>query len=141
MRRVARWAVAGGLAATVALSATAASAATNPYTPQRLCGSGYAVIDQGSSSSYVTVYLLYNSGNGYNCVVALKGTATAGVYHPMDAYLEVKNGSYGHSAGSKNYYAGPVRRYARARCVLWGGYVSVSGRWYGHERRAWEHCG
>jgi hypothetical protein len=141
MKRAVRMGATVGLVATLLLTATSAAAAPNPYTPKGLCGSGYAVIDQASSSTYVTVYLLYNSSNGYNCVVALKGSLTAGTYHTMDAWLEVKNGSYGHSPGSKKYYAGPIRRYARARCVLWGGWVSVSGRWYGAERRAWEHCG
>ena len=141
MKRAARVAAAVGLLATTTLTMTSAEAATNPYTPQGLCGSGYRVIDQARSYDYVTVYLLYNSGNGYNCVVALKGSTTAGAYDPMDTWLEVKNGSYGHNAGSKNYYAGPVRRYARGRCVMWGGYVSRWGRWYGAERRAWEHCG
>lgn len=141
MKPVARLTAAAGLVAALALTGTADATGRNPYSPQRLCGAGYAVIGQSSTSPYVTVYLLYNKGSGYKCVVALKGTVTAGSYHPMDVWLEVKNGSFGHNAGSKNYYAGPVRRYARGRCVLWGGYVSVSGKWYGADRRAWELCG
>ena len=141
MRQTRRVAAAAGLAGVLMLAMSSASAATNPVSPVRVCGYGYRIIDQVGATSYITVYLLYNGANGYKCVVALKGGATAGGSQAMDVYLEVKNAGYGHKPGAGPYYTGPVRLPAAGRCVMWGGYVNVSGNWHGGERRYWEHCG
>jgi hypothetical protein len=106
----------------------------NPYTPTEVCGSGYAVIDSASLTGG-TVHLLYNSGNGYNCVVTLKstnlGTATA-----VSAFLEPEGASRTTDQGSFAYYAGPVKVHAPNVCVRWGGSVGSSSY-----TSPFEHCG
>ncbi|GLW98453.1 M23 family metallopeptidase [Microtetraspora sp. NBRC 16547] len=108
---------------------------TNPYTPEQVCGSGYSVIDSAALGSAGTVYLLYNTSNGYNCVTTLKktslGTATA-----TSAYLEVQGKSRITDSGNFGYYAGPVRASAAGTCVKWGG--SAGGNSY---NSPFEHCG
>ncbi|NUO98532.1 MAG: M23 family metallopeptidase [Nonomuraea sp.] len=108
---------------------------TNPYTPQEVCGSGYSVIDSAALGSDGTVYLLYNSSNGNNCVVTLKakslGTATA-----TTAYLEVQGSTRKTDSGSYGYYAGPVVSAAADKCVKWGGKAGASAY-----DSPFEHCG
>ncbi|MGW5264891.1 N-acetylmuramoyl-L-alanine amidase [Microbispora sp. NPDC004025] len=107
----------------------------NPYTPEQVCGAGYSVIDSAALGTAGTVYLLYNSGNGYNCVVTLKktslGTATA-----TSAYLEVQGRTRVTDSGTYGYYAGPVRAAAADKCVKWGGKAGSSGY-----DSPFEHCG
>ncbi|MFI6265126.1 protein kinase [Micromonospora sp. NPDC051006] len=111
----------------------------NPYTATQVCGSGYQVIDSatltgGDGKRKGRVYLLYHSGNGYNCTVTLKdsavGTATA-----ASAYLEVQGRARSTDSGSFEYYAGPVRASAAGACVKWGG--STGGASYAS---SFEHC-
>ena len=106
----------------------------NPYSPAEVCGAGYGVIDQASLVGG-TVYLLYNSGNGNNCVVTLKstnlGTATA-----VSAFLEPEGGTRTTDSGNYGYYAGPVRKAAPGVCVKWGGSVGSSSY-----TSPFEHCG
>jgi hypothetical protein len=115
-------------------STNACGGGGNPYTPGEVCGSGYSVIDQAGLSGG-TVYLMYNSGNGYNCVVTLKstnlGTATA-----VSAFLEPQGGTRTTDSGSYGYYAGPVRKSAPGTCVRWGGSVGSSSY-----ISPFEHCG
>ncbi|MFJ2033618.1 M23 family metallopeptidase [Streptosporangium sp. NPDC087985] len=98
---------------------------SNPYTPQEVCGSGYNVIDSAALGTAGTVYLLYNSSNGYNCVATMKrssiGTATA-----TTAYLEVQGSSRITDSGNFAYYAGPVRAAGANKCVKWGGKAGSS---------------
>ncbi|MFJ2033617.1 N-acetylmuramoyl-L-alanine amidase [Streptosporangium sp. NPDC087985] len=97
----------------------------NPHTPQSVCGSGYNVIDSAALGTAGTVYLLYNSSNGYNCVATIKrssiGTATA-----TTAYLEVQGQSRITDSGNFAYYAGPVRAAGAGKCVKWGGKAGSS---------------
>jgi hypothetical protein len=106
----------------------------NPYTAEEVCGGGYGVIDSAGLTGG-RVYLLYNSGNSYNCVVTLKsanlGTATA-----VSALLEPQGGTRTTDQGSYAYYAGPVKKHAPGVCVKWGG--SVGGSSY---TSPFEHCG
>ncbi len=115
-------------------STNACGGSSNPYTPGEVCGSGYSVIDQAGLTGG-TVYLMYNSGNGYNCVVTLKstnlGTATA-----VSAFLEPQGGTRTTDSGSYGYYAGPVRKSAPGTCVRWGGSVGSSSY-----TSPFEHCG
>ncbi|MEU7897205.1 M23 family metallopeptidase [Nonomuraea sp. NPDC049152] len=108
---------------------------SNPHTPQEVCGAGYSVIDSAALGSSGTVYLLYNSGNGYNCVATMKsaslGTATA-----TTAYLEVQGSSRITDSGNYEYYAGPVRASAADKCVKWGGKAGSSTY-----DSPFEHCG
>ncbi|MEU6797592.1 M23 family metallopeptidase [Nonomuraea wenchangensis] len=108
---------------------------TNPHTPEEVCGSGYSVIDSAALGTAGTAYLLYNSGNGYNCVATLKktslGTATA-----TSAYLEVQGKARVTDSGNFAYYAGPVRAAAAGKCVKWGGKAGSSSY-----DSPFEHCG
>lgn len=112
----------------------------NPYTPVQVCGSGYQVIDSASLTATDgtrkgTVYLLYNSSNGYNCAVTLK-ESSVGTPTTVTAYLEVEGSSRVRDNGVYSYYAGPVRASANRLCVKWGG--SAGGASYGSN---FEHCG
>ncbi|MEQ4720312.1 M23 family metallopeptidase [Nonomuraea sp. B19D2] len=106
----------------------------NPYTPEEVCGSGYSVIDSAGLTGGRT-YLLYNSGNGYNCVVTLK-TTNLGSASAVSAFLEPEGESRTTDSGSYGYYAGPVRRDAAGQCVKWGGSVGSSSY-----TSPFEHCG
>lgn len=122
---------AGILGAALAAPGTA-QAAGNPYTPQRVCGSGFAVIDHHAIPGAV-VYLTY--GGGSNCVTTIKTTAI-GRSTPTRATLVVRGGGGGDDLGSYRYYAGPVKAAARGKCVRWGG--ATAG---GSYLSPWEHCG
>ncbi|WP_214415684.1 M23 family metallopeptidase [Sphaerisporangium fuscum] len=106
----------------------------NPYTPEEVCGSGYSVIDSAALTGGTT-YLLYNSGNGYNCVATLK-TTNLGSSTSMSAFLEPQGETRTTDSGSYDYYAGPVRRDAAKQCVRWGGSVGSSSY-----TSPFEHCG
>ncbi|PZG21386.1 M23 family metallopeptidase [Nonomuraea aridisoli] len=107
---------------------------TNPYTPEEVCGSGYAVIDSAALTGGRT-YLLYNSGNGYNCVTTLK-TTNVGTASSMSAFLEPQGEARATDSGSYGYYAGPVSRSAPGQCVRWGGSIGSSSY-----TSPFEHCG
>ncbi|WP_431931080.1 M23 family metallopeptidase [Nonomuraea jabiensis] len=116
-----------------AITSTNGCGGGNPYTPEEVCGSGYAVIDSAALTGGRT-YLLYNSGNGYNCVVTLKST-NLGSASAVSAFLEPQGESRTTDSGSYDYYAGPVRRDAAGQCVKWGGSVGSSTYTSG-----FEHC-
>jgi hypothetical protein len=142
-------AVRGVIAAGVALalvtsglvlgSAQSAEAKPNPYTPERVCGTGYKPVDRADlrsgGATVGAVYLLYNAASGFNCVVTLK-SASVGAKTPASAYLEVQGRQRVTDAGPFAFYAGPVRAAAPGRCVRWGGS-------YGSVRRdmPFGHCG
>ncbi|MER7369733.1 M23 family metallopeptidase [Nonomuraea wenchangensis] len=106
----------------------------NRYTPAGVCGSGYAVIDSAALTGG-RAYLLYNAGNGSNCVVTLK-TTKVGSASPVSAFLEPKGASRATDSGSFAYYAGPVKRSAPGKCVRWGGSIGSSSY-----TSPFEHCG
>ncbi|MCF6473752.1 M23 family metallopeptidase [Nonomuraea sp. MG754425] len=106
----------------------------NPYTPAEVCGSGYSVIDSAALTGG-SVYLLYNSGNGYNCVATMK-TTNLGTASAVSAFLEPQGESRTTDSGSYGYYAGPVRVSAPGQCVKWGGSVGSSSY-----TSPFEHCG
>ncbi|WP_336207437.1 N-acetylmuramoyl-L-alanine amidase [Nonomuraea sp. LPB2021202275-12-8] len=114
---------------------TGSSGGGNPHTPEKVCGTGYKVIDSAALGTSGTVYLLYNSGNGNNCVATLKktslGTATA-----TSAYLEVQGSARKTDSGNFAYYAGPVTAAAPGKCVKWGGKAGSSVY-----DSPFEHCG
>jgi surface antigen len=111
-------------------------AASQPYSPERVCGAGYKQIDRVSLGSAGTTYLLYNAGNGFNCVVTLKATSLQ-TRTKVGAYLLVAGQTKANiDSGQFQYYAGPVRALAAGKCVKWGG-------WHGDARRDMPsgHCG
>ncbi|GAA5062456.1 hypothetical protein HNP84_007939 [Thermocatellispora tengchongensis] len=111
------------------------TAPANPYTPEQVCGSGYKKVDSAALGGAGTVYLLYNSAAGKNCVVTMKRTGI-GSKTATSAYLEVKGKPRTTDSGSYAYYAGPVRAAARGVCVKWGGSAG-SARY----DSPFEHCG
>jgi murein DD-endopeptidase MepM/ murein hydrolase activator NlpD len=108
---------------------------TNPYTPTQVCGTGYGVIDSQALGAAGRVYLLWNDGNGNNCVVTLK-TSSVGTPTRTIAFLEPQGSTRTTDAGDYGYYAGPVRRFASGTCVRWGG--TAGGVSY---TSPFEHCG
>ncbi|WP_308209102.1 serine/threonine-protein kinase [Actinoallomurus purpureus] len=107
----------------------------NPYTAERLCGNGYQVIERHPLGE-ATAYLLYNRGNGGNCVVTMVPKST-GQKKSMTASLAVKDGGQGaRSATTPFFFAGPVRLPAKDKCVRWGG-SSPTQTW----TSGWTHCG
>ena len=129
----------GTTASPTATATTSAPEKANPYTATQVCGSGYQVIDSATLTANGVrqgrVYLLYNTGNGDNCVVTLKDT-NVGRATTVSAYLEVQGKTRSTDSGAFQYYAGPVRASAAAACVKWGG--STGGASYGSP---FEHCG
>ncbi|HZE37918.1 MAG TPA: M23 family metallopeptidase [Stackebrandtia sp.] len=107
----------------------------NIYSSQKLCGSGYGVVDSAALSNVAQVYLLYNSSTGSNCAVTIKhknvGTASA-----TSAFVEPQGGTRATDSGSFTYYAGPVKVTAKGTCVRWGG--SYGSTTY---TSPFEHCG
>ncbi|GAA0212162.1 hypothetical protein GCM10009527_005170 [Actinomadura nitritigenes] len=107
-----------------------AEAASNPYTPVGVCGSGYHVIDSRTlrhqnGSAGGTVYLLYNNSNGYNCAVTIKGVSV-GTATKTGIDLLVMTGdkfTRHRNEGNFKYYAGPVRARAAGHCVQEIGYT------------------
>lgn len=113
-----------------------ADRAINPYPPERICGSGFEVIDAHSFGTQVgEVFLLYDGATGDNCVATVK-YAGVGTASPMSATLRPQGGSRVKDSGNFSYYAGPVTAFARGVCVRWGG--SIGGRSY---TSPFEHCG
>ncbi|WP_433361119.1 protein kinase domain-containing protein [Streptosporangium sp. CA-115845] len=107
----------------------------NPYTAAGVCGSGYKVVNSKALGSVATIYLLYNSAAGKNCVVTMSRYVIPAKIS-MNAILQVKGGSSGSNPGKFTVYAGPVRLSAVKKCVIWGGsHGSLS--W----RSGWSHCG
>ncbi|WP_007506864.1 hypothetical protein [Pseudofrankia saprophytica] len=103
-----------------------------------MCGSGYSQVDSHTltnGSTTAKIFLMYDGSN--NCVVTLKSGAGVGTAQSMSAWVQARNGSSQVvDAGSYQYYAGPVRAYAKAICVKWGGSLgNVS--WSSD----WSHCG
>ncbi|WP_264372956.1 serine/threonine protein kinase [Nonomuraea phyllanthi] len=106
----------------------------NPYKATSVCGSGYKVVDSHALGSSATVYLLYSSGTGKNCVLTMSRLVWPGKVS-MNAILQVKGGSKGSDPGKFSAYAGPVRLPAKKKCVIWGGTFG-SQSW----KSGWSHC-
>ncbi|WP_143060712.1 hypothetical protein [Amycolatopsis tolypomycina] len=126
-RRDKRWArtvLAAVLAVvTAGVFAPAAEAATNPYTPEGVCGSGYHRVSpdatltlKNGSQVWGHTYLLYSSTTRKNCVVTLK-QFEVGVPTFTVAHLQVQGSNMVGDADYYSYYAGPYYAYAPGRCV------------------------
>jgi hypothetical protein len=107
-------------------------ARANPYTPQRLCGGGYRVVDTHGLDG-ARAYLLYNGRTGVNCVVTMVPKSTGKTF--LSATLQVRGGGRAGRTGPFPFYAGPVRLPAKGKCVMWGG-ASKTARW----TSGWSHC-
>ena len=136
-----RLAVLGGLIVALVLgSAGAAQAAqidtqaraARAYTPQGICGSGYYV-QRSRALPGARVYLLYNGAT--NCVTTIK-TASVGTPTRTTAGLQVRGRDWSYDVGNYRYYAGPVKEYARGKCVRFFGYHRGE-----NVTSAWGNCG
>jgi len=105
--------------------------AAAPY--NGVCGSGYVVIDSLPLTGG-TIYLTYNSGNGYNCVVTVR--SSPGTPLPMDAYVGLSGNELNDDFGHYTTYAGPVYVHAPHQCIDWGGWIDNS---FNHQPNS--HCG
>ncbi|MFI5609044.1 hypothetical protein [Amycolatopsis sp. NPDC051903] len=108
---------------TMALFAPPAQAATNPYTPEGVCGSGYRRVSpdatlalKNGSAVWGYTYLLYSSTTRKNCVVTLK-QFEVGVSTYTVAQLQVQGSNMVGDANYYSYYAGPYYAYAPGKCV------------------------
>jgi hypothetical protein len=108
---------------------------TNPHTPQKVCGTGYKIVDSRSLGADGTVYLLYNSASGNNCVATLKKTSLTKTT-AISAFLEIQGGSRKTDSGNFQYYAGPIVAAAPGKCVKWGGRAGTTTY-----TSPFEHCG
>lgn len=107
----------------------------NPYTVGQVCGSGFKTVNSHALGDKATIYLMYNSAQGKNCVVTMSRLLYPGKVS-MNAILQVKGGGSGANPGSFTAYAGPVRLAALKKCVIWGGsWGNLS--W----KSGWSHCG
>lgn len=128
-------AVAGAIAVlgvSLAVIGPPAQAATNPYTPQGVCGSGYYV-QRSHSLNGAIVYQLYNGS--YNCAVTIK-TSSIGTPTRTTAGLQVSGSDWAYDTGDYRYYAGPVKQYGKGKCVRYFGYHGGT-----NYTSPWGNCG
>ncbi|GAA2404304.1 spore-associated protein [Nonomuraea africana] len=118
------------LAATLALGGILAAPATANaagYTPEGICGNGFAVVNSAPVGDWGKVYLLYNRKNGLNCAVTIKSEHT-GVSTRTSVTLEVKqpSGRIVKDSDSDRYrfYAGPVKLQGKGMCVRFSGEIA-----------------
>ncbi|GAA3130493.1 hypothetical protein GCM10010466_21440 [Planomonospora alba] len=113
-----------------------ASAVTNPYKPEAVCGSGFKKVP-GSTRPMKSGYpggvvgylhLLYNAETGQHCAVAMKATSL-GTATTVQVALEVdSDGSGGRGynqamQGKYKYYGGPIRLKSDGKCVKYSGMI------------------
>ncbi|MFD0574206.1 acetyltransferase [Kitasatospora gansuensis] len=117
---------------------TAPEASALAASPTAVCGPGYKVVDSEQLINRdVWVYLTYNSSNGYNCVVTIRGNAGTPVH--MSASLTVEGSPQKSDTGYYGSYAGPVYAYAAGKCVKWNGWFSDNDQ--SSYESPWSHCG
>ncbi|WP_283136582.1 hypothetical protein [Rhizohabitans arisaemae] len=138
----------GALTAAALTAGPAGAANAAPYTPQAICGPGFAVVDDGvravrsvfNGEVFGYVYLLYNRASGYNCVTTIK-SKYVGVPSKVTANLLIQNGAGELDSKEYKYYAN-VAAYARGRCVaFWGGIHSPGSTVWGEGSRGYGNCG
>jgi hypothetical protein len=140
----------GVMAMVGAMSMTSASAATNPYTPEAICGSGFAKVKPYAitvgGETVATTWVMYNKTSGYNCVTTVKsrwvGEATL-----TGAYLKVSDGDPGFEdptqgeRGYFKYYAVAPKVRAPGMCIDFWGLASSPAGTQGQVYRYNVHCG
>ena len=145
------------VAATIFVAAPPAAA----HTAREACGSGYSpvakprAIKTDSGVRYGKVHLLYNSGNGKNCVVAIK-ERFHGIKTHADAYLKIRGNpgpwdGWWRDHGDFYHYAGgnpsPTVKYAADKCVQFFGRIYSKttadglGTMAEGGRTKWGNCG
>lgn len=128
--------------ATTLIAVPQAQAASNPYTPEGACGSGYRRVspDATLTLSYGSqvwghTYLLYSATTKKNCVVTLK-QAYVGVDSYTVAHIQVEGSNMVGDNDYYSYYAGPYYVYAPGKCVrihgvVWDSALSRAASAYG----------
>ena len=103
--------------------APSAQAATNPYTPEQVCGSGYQRVSpnatltlKNGSQVWGYTYLLYSSATRKNCVVTIKAFEI-GVETYTLAGIQIRGQNVTDDHGYYAYYAGPKYVSAPGECV------------------------
>jgi hypothetical protein len=136
--------VAAGIAA-IPSSAYAASAA---YTPERICGPGFARVKDGhramktrDGAVFGHVYLMYSKRGGKNCVAAIK-SAYLGRRTVTGASLEVRGGGRTEDVQKYRYYAETGHIDGSWKCVRYAGWTRDPANrveaWGG--RKSWGNC-
>ncbi|TDQ55035.1 spore-associated protein A [Actinorugispora endophytica] len=107
------------LAGTTALAAPASAATYNGA-----CGSGYTVVNSAAVGSQGTVFLTYNSSNGYNCAVTVRNSPGSAVL--MAVALKRSSDIPENAKQDTGYYttyAGPVYVHGEDACMDWQGII------------------
>lgn len=132
--------------------AVPAAANAAGYTPEGVCGNGFAVVNKAPVGSLGTVYLLYNRRNGLNCAVTIK-SKLQGLSTRTTVELQVSrpagNGTAPYvqkdsDTGRFKYYAGPVKLQGKGMCVKFFGSMAngYSKSTVSHGgSKAWSNCG
>jgi len=105
------------------LASGSAFAASNPYTPQEICGSGYVVVSQFKlANGGAEAYLLYSNSTGLNCATTVKLTDIGTSTYTGVQLIEDGGADNGQAQGGDfKYYAGPVYISAPGVCVSYAG--------------------
>ncbi|WP_433241806.1 hypothetical protein ACQPYK_36880 [Streptosporangium sp. CA-135522] len=142
--------------ATGAFMANPAYAVASAYTPEGVCGTGFARVSDSSrpvktpsGTVFGYVYLLYNRTTGFNCVTTIKSSFVGSSTYTSarletqtkrikdePAQTAVKQDGKGYK-----YYAGPVTLYAKGYCVKYWGVIQGGGQQASGGRNAWGNCG
>ncbi|WP_433517027.1 hypothetical protein ACQP2T_16595 [Nonomuraea sp. CA-143628] len=147
---------AAGIAATPAAAtatptapvSAAASASAAPYSPERVCGSGFRRVKDGhramrtrEGAVFGHVYLLYNKRSGKNCVAAIK-TAFLNTKTTTGASIEVRGGGRSEDVQKYRFYAETGHVDGSWKCVkYWGWTRDPSGRVEARGgRSSWGNC-
>ena len=127
-----RYATAVAVTAACLAAPAGAVAATNPYTPQQVCGRSYTTAQSAylwSLDQKVVLgrsYLMYSLQTGKSCAVTLKlrkvGTPT---YTSATVGRKAKHVRWRDDSGYYRYYAGPMYAAATPACVRYGGYMKI----------------
>lgn len=107
------------LAGSVAVSSPASAASYNG-----VCGSGYSVVNSASIGNLGTMFLTYNSSNGYNCAVAIRNVRATRAWW-MEITLNTRSDGTGEVSdlGVYSTYAGPVYKYGKGECMWWTSFI------------------
>ncbi|MGN9783303.1 spore-associated protein A [Nonomuraea sp. ZG12] len=90
------------------------------------CGAGYSVVNSAAVGTLGTVFLTYNSSNGYNCAVIIRHKKVSSANADwMRVQLNNQAAFDGtvEDSGVYTSYAGPVYKYGKGHCMWWSGMV------------------
>ncbi|MFI7054879.1 spore-associated protein A [Streptosporangium canum] len=91
------------------------------------CGPGYSV-SHSVGSTTGTVFLTYNSSNGYNCAVAIANRRYSTAVR-MNVWIRLSSNhqKYTSEDGKFHSYAGPVFLYGKNSCIDYRGMIADAG--------------